>query len=252
MYWLNRNRTTAGYKLAAERHYVQHSLIIPIEDARTKLPTYYLFLCILEENIPGNLLAPGGVLVVTAMNDDQFWRLLEPEHPRAEAFCRKLAGNRDDGDDLYQEALLAALGRVGSLRKETSFRPWLYRIIVNRYRNLNRSPWWRRRTELTDDLVESGTGHDPSESLTARRWLRRGFEALSADERALVTLFELEGWTIPELSRLYGRPEGTLKARLSRARRKMRDRITAYLQRVETVTTAKEGPLCVVTKRNVG
>ncbi len=51
------------------------------------------------------------------MNRDLFWRHLEGEHPKMEAFCRRLAGNRDDGDDLYQDALLpAARSRLEAAR----------------------------------------------------------------------------------------------------------------------------------------
>jgi len=57
---------------------------------------------------------------------DHFWELLEPEHHRVRATCRMLAGNREDGVDLCQEALTQAFQRFESLRDRGSFRPWLY------------------------------------------------------------------------------------------------------------------------------
>ena len=82
------------------------------------------------------------------MNNDRFWTLLEPVHGQAEGFCRRLAGNRDDGDDLYQDSLLVAMRKIGSLRDETAFRPWLFKLIINRFRNRSREAWWRRRAEI--------------------------------------------------------------------------------------------------------
>ena len=163
------------------------------------------------------------------MRQDLFWTYLEAEHRKAEAFCRKLAGNREEGDDLYQDALLTAYRRVRTLRDPNAFRPWLYRIMVNTYRNRVQGPWWRRRVALTPELCEAQAGTDPSDAYAARRWLKRAFAALKPEERALVVLFELEGWTIAELARLKRRPTGTIKARLSRARTKMRKAIEEHL-----------------------
>jgi len=163
------------------------------------------------------------------MDTNLYWRHLEAEHPRAEAFCRRLTGDRDEGDDLYQDALVRALTRVQTLRDPASFRPWLYRIIVNTYRNRCRSPWWRRRIPLTPAVCATLAGDDPAAAYATRRWLERALAALRPDERALVTLFEIDGWGITELARLFRRPEGTIKARLARGRRKMRTAIENHL-----------------------
>jgi RNA polymerase sigma-70 factor (ECF subfamily) len=171
---------------------------------------------------------------------DLFWKLLEPEHPKAEAFCRKLMQNRDEGDDLYQDALLLALRHFGSLNDHDSFRPWLYRIIVNSYKSRFRRPWWRRHATLTPKLLESRVTGDPVGQLTARRWLERAFEGLDPDERTLVTLFELEEWNTAELAKLYRISEGAVRARLFRSRKKMRKILTRYLSRQEESKTIKE------------
>lgn len=170
------------------------------------------------------------------MDRDLFWTYLEAEHPRAEAFCRKLAGDRDEGDDLYQDALLTALRKIRTLRNPEAFRPWLYRIVVNTFRNRRAGPWWRRRVPLTPELYATRPGTDPTGVYTARRWLDRALAVLKPDERALITLFELEGWTVAELARLHHRPTGTIKARLARARRKMREEIERHLPAQETET----------------
>jgi RNA polymerase sigma-70 factor (ECF subfamily) len=94
--------------------------------------------------------------------------------------------------------------------------------MVNTYRNRRRQPWWRRRQELTDPILEKARVDDPSHRYDARRWLSRAFQALTPAQRALVSLHEIEGWSIGDLARLYQRPEGTIKARLSRARKLMR------------------------------
>lgn len=173
------------------------------------------------------------------MNNKLFWELLEPEHPKAEAFCRKLAGNRDDGDDLYQEALVAAMGKIGALRDNGSFRPWLYRIIVNCFHSRNRRPWWRGRVRLSPEHTDS-LQSDPSSQFAARRWLERAFEALKPEEKALIILFEVDGWSIGEIAEIHDVPTGTIKARLSRTRSKMRDRIAHLLASADQTAKKSE------------
>ena len=162
------------------------------------------------------------------MTKELFWKLLEPEHRRAEAFCRKLCGSKDDGDDLYQEALLAAFQGIESLREKDAFKSWLYRIIIRRFRNRFRQPWWKRRTTLTNVHAEQNS-YNPKEQFDSRRWLTRALGALKSDERALIVLFEIEGWGTAELSVLLEMPEGTIKAKLSRSRKKMRKEIESFL-----------------------
>jgi RNA polymerase sigma-70 factor (ECF subfamily) len=153
---------------------------------------------------------------------DRFWKLLEPEYHRSMMFCRKLIGDRERGDDLFQDALVIACTRLSDLRDETSFRPWLYRIIVSTFRTTVRRPWWWRKKPLTSEMEVNLTGRDPTAVLAARRWLDRAFEAVSTEDQALVALHELEGWPVIELSQLLGKTEGAIKAQLFRARRKMK------------------------------
>lgn len=156
------------------------------------------------------------------MNRDQFWRLLEPIHPEAASFCRKLAGDRSEGDDLYQEALLTAVSRFHTLKDVNAFRPWLFRIVINRFRNRCRGWWWRRRLSLTSDLPEITGTYDPRWQYDLNRWLDRALGQLSPEDRAIVVLHEVEGWTTEELASLFGKPRGTIKTRICRAKRKMR------------------------------
>jgi len=170
------------------------------------------------------------------MTKELFWELLGPEHRRAEAFCRKLCGSKDDGDDLYQDALLAAFQGIDALREPKAFRNWLYRIIIRRFRNRFREPWWKRRTTLKPEHTENA-GYDPTERFESGRWLIRALKALKSEERTLIVLFEIEGWSIEELSAVYEKPQGTIKARLSRSRKKMRRAISSFSDRQSKKTT---------------
>jgi RNA polymerase sigma-70 factor (ECF subfamily) len=185
-------------------------------------------------------------------NRDLFWQHLEPEHRRARAYCRKLTGSREDGDDLYQDALVCALTGFARLRETGSFRPWLYRIIINTYKNRVKQPWWRRVRSISKEIVESTPGDNPNGAYAARRRLAVAFRALSPEERAMVTLFELEGWTAEEVGRATGKAPGTVRVRLKRARDKMRQALIRYFDETgsgcDVSLLTSEDKVCVVHK----
>lgn len=167
---------------------------------------------------------------------DQFERLLGPVHEAAFRFCLRLCTTRADAEDLYHDAILAAWRGLGGLRDESRFGPWFFQIIVNAFRNRTRRQRWsklpsrgRQWLPWKDDdeptLPAREISVDPRGRLDARRWLSVGMSALTADDRSLVTLFELEGHTVAELARIWNCPEGTIKSRLARARSRMRDAI---------------------------
>lgn len=185
-------------------------------------------------------------------NRDLFWKLVEPEHVRARAYCRKLMNNRDDGDDLYQDSLVCALTGFANLRDTRVFRPWLYRIIINTFKNRVKSPWWKRVVPLTAKVAEVVPGDDPTVRRAARRCLEIALRSLSPHDRALVVLHELQGWTIDELAALRDRSPGSIRVRLSRARNRIRRALIRHYQRSASTSNHKsfqsEETVCVVTK----
>ena len=181
---------------------------------------------------------------------DVFWKLVEPEHLRARAFCRKLMSNRDDGDDLYQDCLIHALSKFDHLRDIKAFRSWLYRIIVNSFRNRIQGPWWKRKLPLSREAFETAAEADPTAAHLARFRLEKAFAAVTADDRALIVLFEMHGWSIAEIAEMTGKSKDSIKVRLSRVRQKMRKALVTYLKRAgstERELLAK-GEVCVATR----
>ena len=159
---------------------------------------------------------------------DRFYELLEPELPRLQAFCLKLAGNPETGDDLMQDALYDAWKGFARLRQDLAFKSWLYQITVNRYRTHLRQ--FKRRDgstlPLTDDVVDDAQ----SRVQLARDRLNMAMACLSATDRALVTLHELEGWSYSELATMFGRNAGALRTRLTRCRLRMRETLLRQME----------------------
>ncbi len=168
------------------------------------------------------------------MDNKQFWKLLEPIHAEAAGFARRLTGDPARADDLYQDAVLQSLRKAGSLRDTNSFRPWFYQILINQYRNSCRSWWFSRRGDIDADRPGQKLQTDPRDQYEARRRLTELLSILSPRDRALVVLFEIEGWSTAELAEIVNRPEGTVRTWLHRARTIMRKRLRSALPKHET------------------
>lgn len=164
-----------------------------------------------------------------------------------------LAGNRDDGDDLYHESVCRALPRIGQLRNPEAFRPWLYRIIVNCHRNRVATPWWRRTERIKPEHEQIAGSTRLADPIHARLRLAIAMKPLSTKDRALVLLFDIEGWTIAELAELAGLSNNAVKKRLSRSRKRMKTTLLKYINSRPELNIPgwleKESDLCVASKR---
>jgi RNA polymerase sigma-70 factor (ECF subfamily) len=108
------------------------------------------------------------------------------------------------------------------------------------YKSKSRREWLRNRLRLAKSPVDNELAGDESGQIAARIWLDKAFKAISAEEKALITLFELEGWGVAELAAMYGKPAGTIKSRLSRARKKMREELKKRLSEIKLTKVEAE------------
>ena len=183
---------------------------------------------------------------------DPFWKLLQAEHKTASAFCRKLCCDQSDGDDLYQDAVYRSLTRFGQLRDRSAFRSWFYKIVVNCYRNRAGNSWLKRFVPLTARYEAMPSEQDIARQTLARRRLEIALGALSARDRALLILHDLEGWSVVELSEMSCKSVDAVKARLSRARKKSKQALEKQLckfpRTTGKTTVGGEDEKCVVVK----
>jgi RNA polymerase sigma-70 factor (ECF subfamily) len=133
-----------------------------------------------------------------------------------------------------------------------AFKSWLYRIIVNQYKNKIRRGFWRHARSLNEDSVLVTDNSDTVYLNAVRQRLEIALNALSNDERILITLFEIQGWKLSELAEFTGKSEQAVKVRLSRARAKMRKAIIKHLKKTESecriIPAKHKDNLCVAVR----
>jgi RNA polymerase sigma-70 factor (ECF subfamily) len=134
--------------------------------------------------------------------------------------ARRLGLAPADAEDVAQRAILVAARRVESVA-EGSERAFVFRTVAHLVSKVYRAR--RRRPEEPEEAAGEPVDldHDP-ETLLERRRTREALDAflaaLAPDLRAAFVLFEIEGFTQPEIAVALGIPTGTVASRLRRAR----------------------------------
>jgi RNA polymerase sigma-70 factor (ECF subfamily) len=144
---------------------------------------------------------------------EAFRHLVERYQRRALAHARALTGNDGDAADAAQEAFLDAFRHLGTFDASRDFYPWFYTLLRNRCFKRRAREKKHAAAEVPADAAGASGG--PREELHD---LQRALDWLEPDDRELIVLKHLDGWTYDELAERLGIPRGTVMSRLFHAR----------------------------------
>lgn len=161
--------------------------------------------------------------------DEPAFRALYRAHtPYLYALAFRLLGDRGaDAEDAIQEAWVRAAARLAGFDGRSTLRTWLAGIVVNCCREQRRRAAVRRTEELPPELPAGAADRPPNDPGDARVDLDRALRELPEEQRRVLVLFDLAGYSHHEIHGLLGIAEGTSKSRLSAARRALRERLAA-------------------------
>ena len=154
---------------------------------------------------------------------------------RVVALSRRMLGpgGSEEAEDVAQEAFVAAYDKRASFRSGEPFRPWLYRIAVNRCLDRLRAQTRRPPPAQIGSVPEPASAHaDPVEALLTEESEARLAEAVAGlppKLRAVFLLRHLDDLSYEEIAAATGVPMGTAKTHLFRARAQLRQALTGYL-----------------------
>lgn len=143
---------------------------------------------------------------------------------------------RDTGraEDATQQAFLNMWRNLGRLRDPDRFDGWAYRLVVNAcYAELRQRRRWIAPFAAAD---RNAAEPDTAVTVANRDELRRGFERISAEQRAAVVLHHYVGLTVPQIADALDIAPATVRSRLYYGMRGLRSAITA-----DTSTSSVEG-----------
>ncbi len=154
--------------------------------------------------------------------------------------AQNITHNREDSEDAVQESFLKAYQCLDGFREQAQFSTWIYRIVVNmclmKLRKRNRS-----REIALEDNFQDGEGAVPLEvadwapnpeelfqTSELRTILNKGLQHLSPAFRAVFVLRDIEGLSIADTAEVVGVSCSAVKARLFRARARLREFLSNY------------------------
>ena len=171
---------------------------------------------------------------------------------RVYAQVYQMVPHREDALDLTQEVFLKVFQGLSHFNQRSNFYTWLYRITVNCCIDFLRS-----RQRKPADLQGLYLEHDPPASISSSplhqieaaelfQQIRTAVMDPAPKQREIFMLRHWEHLRITDIARYVGRSEGTVKAQLCHAHRKLRDRLRPYIEQGEPTQTrrSKQSPCC--------
>ena len=155
--------------------------------------------------------------------------------PALRRFARALTHDADLADDLVQDSLERAIRKRDLWRPTGSLRAWLFRILVNVYRNDLRA---RRRIPAglpLDARLSEPSVPAPQHARLALAETARAMQALPSEQREALLLVAVEGMSYAEAAAVLDIPAGTLMSRLARGRAALRRATEEGPPRLRTV-----------------
>ena len=132
----------------------------------------------------------------------------------------RIMNNREDAEDMLQEAFVDCFRNIGSFRFESTFGAWLKKILVNKCINQMK----KKKIDLTlCETLPAGYYEEESDVVYDTSRIFKGIEALPDGYRIILTLYLLEGYDHSEIAQILEISESTSKSQYSRAKDKLRN-----------------------------
>ena len=186
------------------------------------------------------------VVVDTYRNEERqaFDRLVERYHKQAYNIAYRMTGNHADAEDLTQEAFIRAFRFFGQYKRELPFDSWLYKIMSNVFVDtLRRRPKAQIRSldapittedgEATLEIPDHSAG--PEEQVLSQEMdgrIQNALNAIPEDFRIAVIYADIEGLSYEEIAEAMRCSIGTVRSRLHRGRKMLRERLKAYTAQI--------------------
>lgn len=168
---------------------------------------------------------------------DRFSELMERSHKKVYNLAYRLSMNRQDAEDLTQEAFFRAYRNFNDYEGDRPFENWIFRIVTRLFLDLTRARKRRvqtmsfdapRRSDYAEDMLmvetadDQPTAEDLLMSQSMSEELEEALALLKPEQRLLVILADVEQLPYAEIAKTLGIPVGTVRSRLHRIHRRLR------------------------------
>ena len=143
----------------------------------------------------------------------------------------KIAGTREDAEEIAQDAFIQAFQALASFNREAKFTTWFYRIVFNT------ALMFKRKNQIqTEDIETSFNAQfaviDTDNDLKIkeqRAYIQQALNHLLPDDVTVITLFYLKEQSLEEIAQIVGSSAETIKVKLCRARKRLAEEMKRIL-----------------------
>jgi RNA polymerase sigma-70 factor (ECF subfamily) len=146
-----------------------------------------------------------------------FEHLVERYYDHCLRYATSVLGNRQDGEEVVQDAFVRAFRGLRDYEHRDRFEAWLFRIVVNRCRTKGAATSRRREVPTSAEIESMAVARHVGDPLT-RHAVRQAVASLPPDHREAFLLKYVEGFDYNEMAHMTGASISALKMRVSRAR----------------------------------
>ena len=177
---------------------------------------------------------PEGVLVSRAQTGEEaaFREIVERYQTKVFSIIHGIVRQRNDTEDIAQQVFAKVYVSIRNFDFRSSLITWIYKITVNECFDYLRKRKVRRlvyESDLSEDEVRRVENTEPhvdrqlpaDSTLASRDYVLKLLSRVSGEERMLLMLKEVEGYSVEELAERTGMNENTIKVKLFRARQKL-------------------------------
>lgn len=158
-------------------------------------------------------------------NEEQkFTELIEENKIRFYKTAKIILKNDDDVYDAIQEALISIYKNYEKLENEKFFSTWATRIIINKCYDLLR----KRKNNIVpiDEFIENNPSMGQNDKYEIdENGIKQAMNFLNDDIKLIVVLYYYDNYSVKEISEIVNIPEGTVKSRLSTARKILKQKL---------------------------
>jgi RNA polymerase sigma-70 factor (ECF subfamily) len=175
------------------------------------------------------------LLITRCLKGEQeaFRALYQRYCPRVRSLLYQLTGKPEGLDDLTQEVFIKVYRALPNFRGESQFSTWLFRVTYNVCQDMRRKQGRRLQTvalgehNSLENLPIPDEREDNLTRLSRQQLVQDALATLSAEQRDVIVLFDLQEKSQEDVAEILGLPVGTVKSRVYYGRRKLREWLEA-------------------------
>lgn len=166
--------------------------------------------------------------------DSSAYRALINRH-KAYAFtvAFRILGNREEAEEITQDAFMNAFRALNSFNREAKFTTWFYRIVFNA------AVGHKRKRKIVSEQIEDfklaqlgiTSSLDELKLQEQKAYIQQALNNLSPDDVTMITLFYLKEFSLEEIEQITGIAANTAKVKVHRARKRLAEELSRILKK---------------------